>query len=174
MKTLYDLHCERFDIKKSDPTKCGEFFDLLDDGNPIKIGGKALDTLPNDVTANDRTNRLHNLKGFAGALLCFNNRSDTFTVTGNGVTIDATMQVPKYYSLQITSTGAVATAWDVRLEGSNDNVNFTQISQHTNVTGDGVVVFQSSAQPVLFYRARCAGLTLGTATNIISRIVGVQ
>jgi len=102
-------------------------------------------------------------------------RTDTFTTAGNGVTVDVSANPLKSFSVQVTGTGAAATTWDVRLEGSLDNVNFTQILQHTNVTGDGAVQFGGAAlAPARFFRSRAAGLTLGGATNIVVAILGVQ
>ena len=103
------------------------------------------------------------------------NRSDTYTTTGNGVTVTTSSNPFNTYALQVVGTGAAATTWDVRLEGSLDNVNFTQILQHTNATLNGVVVFSGTLlAPALYIRSRCAGLTLGPATNIIAYLVGVQ
>lgn len=102
-------------------------------------------------------------------------RSDTYTATGNGVTVDQSSNPLKYYSIQVTGTGATPTSWDVRLEGSNDNVTFTQIIQHTQVNGNGNTQFSgANSFPCLYYRSRCAGLVLGTATDIVVVIVGVE
>lgn len=103
----------------------------------------------------------------------FSTRADTYTGTGNGTTIDASIKPPKSFSIQVKGTGAAATAWDVRLEGSNDNTNFVQILQHTNLTGDGAMIFSGTVlSPCLYIRSRCAGLTLGSATNIVVTILG--
>jgi hypothetical protein len=103
------------------------------------------------------------------------NQSDTYTATGNGVTVTATTAPVKYYSVQVTGTGAAATAWDVRLECSLDNVGFTTVLTHTNVDGDTTMKASGSAGfPCLYFRSRTAGLTLGGATNIVVRILGVQ
>lgn len=110
----------------------------------------------------------------AGQPLQGSARSDTFTATGNGTTIDASTFSCKHFGLQVVGTGAAATTWDVRLEGSMDNVNFTQIVAHTQVTGDGVMVWSGANHfPSLYFRSRCAGLVLGGATNIIAYIYGV-
>jgi hypothetical protein len=104
----------------------------------------------------------------------FATRTDTYTATGDGTTIDLTAKPCKSYSLQVKATGAV-TSWDVRLEGSLDNTTFTQILQHTNITGDGVVVFSGNVlSPALYLRSRCAGLVLGVGTNVIVTVLGVQ
>lgn len=102
-------------------------------------------------------------------------RSDTYTVPANGVTISAVANPFKAYAVQVVGQGTLASLWDVRLEGSLDNVNFDQILQHTNTTGDAKVVFSGALlAPSLYVRSRCAGLTLGTATGIAVTIVGVQ
>jgi filamentous hemagglutinin len=72
----------------------------------------------------------------------------------------------KYHSLQVTKTGAV-TSWDVRLEGSLDGTTFTQLVQHTNVSGDGVTVAGAAPPFVVNYvRLRCAAIVLGGGTKI--------
>lgn len=152
-----------------------EAHDAADAGNPIKIGGKAVTALPTSVAANDRVNAFFDTQGFMGVDLAWATRSDTFTATGNGTTITATTTRPvKYFTVQVKGTGAVATAWDVRLEGSLNNADFTQIIAHTNVDGDAVVKWQGTANPILYFRSRVAGLTLGSATNIVVTILGVQ
>ena len=102
------------------------------------------------------------------------NRSDTYTATGNGVTVDINATPLKSFAIQVIGTGAAASLWDIRLEGSLDNVNFTQVLQHTNTTGDGVVLYSGSAlYPSLYFRSRAAGLTLGAATNVVVKILGI-
>lgn len=102
----------------------------------------------------------------------FSSRSDTFVVAGSGTTVNVQTKPMKNFSISVVQTGTV-TSWDVRLEGSLDNVNFTQILQHTNVTGSGTTVFSgASVSPSLRFRARCAAIVLGTGTNIIATILG--
>lgn len=101
-------------------------------------------------------------------------RSDTYTATGNGEVLDLTRAPLKSFSIQVTGTGAAATTWDVRLEGSLDNARFSQILQHTNVTGNGEVLWATAATPCLYVRSRCSGLVLGAATDIVVTIVGTQ
>jgi hypothetical protein len=99
-------------------------------------------------------------------------RADTFIVTGDGVVVNSSKLPRKYYTLVVKKTGAV-TSWDVRLEGSLDNVKYTQILQHTNTTGDGVAISLNLATPYLYFKTRCAGLVLGAGTNIIADSLGV-
>ena len=101
-------------------------------------------------------------------------RSDTYTATGNGTTINVTANPLQSFTLQVKGTDAAATTWDVRLEGSLDNANFSTILTHTNATGDGAVLWAGAVlSPLLYFRSRCAGLVLGPATNIIATILGV-
>jgi hypothetical protein len=102
-------------------------------------------------------------------------QTDTYTATGSGVTIDASNIPVKSFSVQVTGVGATATAWDVRLEGSLNNTNFSQILQHTNVQGNGEVVYSgASTAPSRYFRSRCAGLALGVATAIDVSIIGLE
>lgn len=103
----------------------------------------------------------------------YKTRSDTFTGTGNGTSVDVSTDPLESYAIQVKGTGAAAGAWDVRLEGSLNGVDFTQILAHTNVDGDGVTKFSGTADsPALYMRSRVSGLTLGAATNIIVTILG--
>ena len=96
---------------------------------------------------------------------------ETYTATGNSAAPYQLSQIKTYYwSIQVKGTTAAATSWDVRLEGSNDGVNFQQILQH-NAT-DGSVVFSATPAVCSFYRIRVATLTLGSATNIVVSVVG--
>ncbi len=105
----------------------------------------------------------------------YQTRSDTYTAAASGTTVSVATTPLSSYSVQVTGTGAAASAWDVRLEGSLDNVVFTQILQHLNTTGDGVLLFTgANLFPALYVRSRCASITLGSATNIVVRILGVQ
>lgn len=109
----------------------------------------------------------------------FSTRSDTYTATGNGTTVDVSVKPCCKFSLQVKGTGAAATTWTVRLEGSLDNTNFFELMRHasTNPVGnnaDGSVVWVD-AGPFLYFRSRCSDtLTLGSATNIVATIVGMQ
>ena len=100
-------------------------------------------------------------------------RSDTYTTTANGTTVDiGAGSSMKYFSIQVVQTGTV-TSWDVRLEGSLDGTNFSQIVAHTNADGSGTVK-ASSVFPVRYFRSRCAGIVLGVGTNVIAYIHGTQ
>lgn len=106
--------------------------------------------------------------------LNFQTGSDVFTTTGNGSTINASSNPLKSYSLQVVISGTV-TVWDVRLEGSLDNVNFTQILQHTNVTGDGITVFSGSPlSPCTYIRTRCTGFTGLGGSSLTALVLGIE
>lgn len=103
-------------------------------------------------------------------------RQDTFTATGNGVTLDRAGYPGARFALQVTGTltQVGTTVWTVILEGSLDGVTFTTILTHTYpATADGATVWQSAGvqTPCRYMRTRCSALTLGTATNIISNIL---
>lgn len=104
----------------------------------------------------------------------YSTRADTFTTTASGTTVNTSTSPLKSFTISVKGTGASATTWDIRLEGSLDNVNFTQILQHTNTTGDGVPLFSgSNFYPSLYFRSRVSGLVLGSATNVVVTILGV-
>ena len=99
---------------------------------------------------------------------------DTYTVVANGV-IKVLKTAMCKFSLQVTSTGAVATTWTVILEGSLDKVNFTPIITHTQVSGNALILTTgASFYPMTFYRTRCSVLVLGTATNIIALVLASE
>ena len=127
--------------------------------------------LSTDLTGNLRVVT----SGGGGGSVVSSTRTDTFTTTGNGVTVDTSTNPLKVFSLQVKGTGAAPTTWDVRLEGSLDNVNFSQILQHTNVTGDGAVQFSgANLAAARFFRSRVAGLLMGVASNIVVSILGTN
>jgi len=99
--------------------------------------------------------------------------AETFTTTTSGTT-NTPLRAVKYWSVSVKGTGAGATAWDVRLEGTLDGTNWTQILAHTNADLDGTLKPLTTPFPATSFRLRCAGLTLGGATNIIARCVGCQ
>jgi hypothetical protein len=103
----------------------------------------------------------------------FDSRSDTFTTTGFGTTVNVSSHPEQTFSIQVSGTSAAASAWDIRLESSLDNVHFTQVLDHTNTTGDGVVLSSGSIlTPSLYFRSNVVSLTLGSATNVVVTIVG--
>lgn len=138
-------------------------------------GGLALDTTVSGLLTNTQLRATPvPISGTVSANNSFQTTTDTFTTTGNGVTIDSHLAPLKIFSLQVVITGTI-TAWDVRLEGSLDNVNFTQILQHTNTTGNGVTVYSGSLlSPSLYFRSRCSGFTGLGGSSLNAIILGVQ
>lgn len=150
-----------------------EQHDAPDAGSPHKIGGKAVSARPTAVANNDRANAYFDLVGREVIRMDFDTRADTFTGTGNGTTVDTSTNPLKSFSIQVKGTGASATTWDIRLEGSLDGTNFTQILQHTTADLDGIVKWSGAGlSPSLHFRSRVAALTLGAATNVVVTILG--
>lgn len=103
----------------------------------------------------------------------FGTRSDTFTATGSGTTVDSHLAPVKYFSLSVAETGTV-TSWTVVLECSLDNTTFTTVLTHTNTSGNGATVFGgTTAFPCLYFRSRASAITLGAGTNVIATILGM-
>lgn len=108
----------------------------------------------------------------------FATRSDTYTVAGNGVTLDVSLRPCRSFALQVKGTGAAATAWNVVVEGSLNNAQFTKILEHSNAgefyqAADGETVY-FHAGPFFYVRSRCASITPGSATNVVATFVGMQ
>lgn len=117
-----------------------------------------------------RTNPLPVVPGFA-------TRSDTFTVAANGTTVDRSLNPVNRFALQVKGTGAAPTAWNVVIEGSLNNTQFTTILEHSNAgefrnAADGETVYFEMAGPSLYFRSRLVSITLGSATNVVATIVG--
>lgn len=104
----------------------------------------------------------------------FGTRSDTFTTTSNGTTVDAHLAPVKSFTIAAKATGAV-TSWTIVLECSLDNTNFSTVLTHTNVTpADGQTMSTgTNLYPCLYYRSRSTAITLGGGTNVIATIVGM-
>lgn len=99
--------------------------------------------------------------------------ADTYTAVANGSPV--TLSTPmKYFGIQLTGTGASATTWNVKLDGSLNGVTYTQLIQHTQADGDGATKWLASASPILYMRSRVSSLNLGGATNVVVTAVGVQ
>ena len=105
-------------------------------------------------------------------------QTETFTTTATGTLRfagAAGVPVVKSFALQVKCTGAAATSWDIRLEGSLDGVNFTQLIQHQQTDTDGTTKFQAAGifTPVLYWRVRCNAISFGSATNIVAMAMAV-
>lgn len=107
----------------------------------------------------------------------FGTRSDTYTTAANGTTVDVSARPVRRFALQVKGTGAAASAWNVVIEGSLNNTQFTSILEHSNAgefrnAADGETVYIDSGVPWLYFRSRLVSITLGSATNVVATIVG--
>jgi hypothetical protein len=94
-------------------------------------------------------------------------QSAEYTATGYGTVIDCSSVGASQFSLQVKGTGASATSWDVRLEGSLDGVSYTPLIQHTENSADGSIISSGTNQMLVRYlRVNVADVTLGPATNL--------
>lgn len=152
-----------------DVTVTGSVEIANDVGNPLPVSGTVtanLGTIGGGATETT-------LAALPSRANSFKTRVDAFITTANGTTVDLTTFPLAAYAIQVKGTGAIPSLWDVRLEGSLDGTNFSQILQHTNSTGDGAVLYSGAVlSPSLYFRSRCAGLTLGTATGIVVTVLG--
>jgi hypothetical protein len=97
---------------------------------------------------------------------------DTHTVVGSGsiTTLDAPL---RSWTIVVVGTTAPATLWDVTLEGSLDGVKFSDMLNHTSLTGDGQHLFSGTTLfPALYIRTTVNTLTLGPATDIVVTVLG--
>ncbi len=100
--------------------------------------------------------------------------TDTFSNTGNGTTVDASNNPCKYFSIQVTEVGGTATSWTVILEGNIGGSDWQTICTHTKLTsGSGKVVWNPTPSVCSYIRARCSELTLGSATSISCKSMGL-
>jgi len=144
------------------------------DGIPITAGaGTTVQTDDVGGVHYQRIKRSVGADGLATDFLDKSSRTDTFTATGNGTTVDVSAQGMCKFSLSVRQTGTV-TSWTVVLEGSLDNINFTILLTHTktNQLDGGTIGLPTSASPYLYFRARCVNITLGGGTNVIATTVG--
>jgi hypothetical protein len=172
------ISCISFTVATSVSTNLKNEDSASADADPLfPMGAVRRDTpVANDNTNTDGDYTQPKLTNYGATWVqpMYATRSDTYTATGSGTTVDISKRVMGAFSIQVVGTGGAATVWDVRIEGSNDNVNFTQIIAHTNADGDGLVKANATYFPCLYFRSRCAGLTLGIATNIIVYITGTS
>lgn len=98
-----------------------------------------------------------------------------FITPSSSSAVNLTTQATKCFSIQVKSTGGLATSWEVVLEGSNDSTNFDTLITHTNSRhNDGALVFTgANSFPVLYMRIRVIAVILGAATDISVTIIGV-
>lgn len=92
---------------------------------------------------------------------------ETVTATGAGSSIDVRQFGLQNFGIQIKGTGAAATSWSVRIEGSIDGNNFDTVLTHNTTVGDGKIVWTGASRfPCRYVRINTTELTLGSATNI--------
>ncbi len=105
----------------------------------------------------------------------FYTRQDTFTATGPGETVDASLQPVSNFAMQIKGTGALATAYHITLEGSLDGTNFIPIldADSANVGDGGIEWSGDSTSPALYFRSRVLSMNLGSATNLVVTVLGM-
>lgn len=140
---------------------------------PMKIGGKALTSRQTAVSNNDRTNAYYDEYGRAIVAFDYDQRSDTYTTTANGTTIDTSRNPLKYFTIYSIATGAV-TSWTIVVEGSLDGTNFFTLATATNAAPTGYSSDATNmAKPVRYFRSRCSAIVLGGGTNVIAYILGV-
>lgn len=101
----------------------------------------------------------------------FVTQADTFTATGVGTTIDRGVMPPAHFAIQVKGTGAAPTSWSVNLEGSLDGTNWTTLITHSATDGSTQWSAAATPRPVTHFRSNCTALTLGTATNIVVRVL---
>jgi hypothetical protein len=143
--------------------------------NLKQVGGTAVDVNTGNATAGtQRVVLATNQPAIAvTSTPAFATRSDTYTTTSSGTTVDTHTSPLTSFAIQVKGTGASATSWNVVLEGSLDNAEFTTILTHKTNTGDGACMWSGSVlSPVLYFRSRVTALTLGPATNIVVTILG--
>lgn len=109
--------------------------------------------------------------------LGFNTQMDTYTATGTGAVLALTSKPLKSFALSVKGTGAAPTSFTVLLQGSLDGLNWTTLLTASNIApGDGGTVWQAvgASTPVTYIRTNTTGLTLGGASNIVVRALGLQ
>jgi hypothetical protein len=118
--------------------------DAVDSGNPVKVGGKAINVLPTQVANNDRTNATFDLQGrqlvshIDPAMQVWKQVEATATQTGTTIwdpTTGKRIAVTGYEIGTGGTTAALVTIWF----GDNADVTFTQ--------GTDQVLFRGSLTP---------------------------
>lgn len=101
--------------------------------------------------------------------------SHSFTANGDGTTADLRGRPLNNFGVQVTGTGAAATAWTVSLQGSIDGVNFTEILAHGTADTNGKVKWTgANLFPVMYVKPVLSGLTLAPATALVVHFVGMS
>lgn len=135
------------------------------------------------IDGSDDTNKVdfetnYKASGNTRLTTTFSTRTDTFTTASSGTAVDVHTNPMSSFALQVSATGSV-TSWTVLLEGSLDNTNFDTLATHTNATPGNNKISLTYALatlpiPVLYFRTRCSAISLGSGTNVIATILGIQ
>jgi hypothetical protein len=100
------------------------------------------------------------------------------SAAGNGVgsqlaqTAIGGRDVFQNYSIAVKGAGGSPTAWNVTLQVSNDDSNWTTIDTHTQADGSGACRFVTG-KPAAFVRANVVSATLNGATGLTITIIAV-
>jgi len=97
----------------------------------------------------------------------------TFTAIGTGPVLDMSNSPMKYFSMEVKTTGAVL-FWEVVIESSLDNIDYTTIGSHSEITGSGILLFIATPSPSKYIKSNCKLINLGLGTNIVVKILGVE
>jgi len=100
-------------------------------------------------------------------------RTDTYTGTGNGVTVDVSAQGMSQFGIEVTATGGTPTSWTANLQVSFDGVTFSTVESHVNGTNALGTAQWTLRVPARYFRSNVSALVLGPATNIIVKIIGM-
>ena len=153
--------------------------DAADSGNPVKIGGKAINALPTQVANNDRTNATFDLQGrqlvshIDPAMMVWKQVEATSTQTGTTIWDPTTGKRIAITSYQIGTggtTAALVTIWfgdnaDTTFTQGTDQVLFRGTLTPTTSSTPGVIcnfatpVFCTTADRELHYTTS-AGITI--------------
>lgn len=88
-----------------------------------------------------------------------------FNAIGSGAAIPVNGRTN--FAIQVVGVGGTPTSWDVRLEGTVDGANWTELMLHVTVDGNGTLKFSGANRyPVDAVRFRVNGLTIAPATDI--------
>ena len=134
--------------------------DDIDEGNPVKIGGKAQSTPPADVASGDRVDAYFDLKGRA-----VNPAYDFITGADKNSPIN---EPPPYSSALVTFQNAATAAANGTVYTNGDNYNMYNITPeliHGTVTSYGAVYLECSSDNSTWHQVDSRVTTAGSATT---------
>jgi hypothetical protein len=95
-----------------------------------------------------------------------------YNITTTGVQPLQVINGYSTYAIQVYGVGAVATAWDVRLQGGLSG-SFVDVLTHVTATGNAVIVYSGANKYSLYaIRVYVPSLTLGPATALTVMVMG--